>query len=126
MISLSGVGVSGLDMLNLQNTAILKSYKFSDKTVAKQMEMYNIMFNIVYNTKDGESAQPEMAVKLKEWMAKQDTATLKETQLLDGRDQTFYTVTEKTPTENGTATPFITNRKIIFQNYHSGICCQWR
>ncbi len=89
MISLSGVGVSGLDMLNLQNTAILKSYKFSDKTVAKQMEMYNIMFKIVYDTKDGESAQPEMAVKLKEWMAKQDSITLKETQLLDGRDQTF-------------------------------------
>lgn len=89
MISLSGVAVSGLDMLNLQNTAILKSYKFSDQTVAKQMEMYNIMFKIVYNTKDGESAQPEMTVKLKEWMAKQDSITLKETQLLDGRDQTF-------------------------------------
>ena len=47
------------------------------------------MFKIVYNTKDGESAQPEMAVKLKEWMAKQDSLTLKEAQLLDGRDQTF-------------------------------------
>ncbi|HEY1194422.1 alpha/beta hydrolase [Flavobacterium sp.] len=89
MISLSGVGVSGLEMLNLQNTAILKSYKFSDKVVAKQMEMYNIMFNIVYNTKDGESAQPAMEVKLKEWMQKQDSTTLKEVQLLDGRDQTF-------------------------------------
>ncbi|WP_433831970.1 alpha/beta hydrolase family protein [Flavobacterium anhuiense] len=89
MISLSGVGVSGLEMLNLQNTAILKSYNFSDKVVAKQMEMYNIMFNVVYNTKDGESAQPAMEVKLKEWMQKQDSTTLKEVQLLDGRDQTF-------------------------------------
>jgi len=89
MISLSGVGVSGLEMLNLQNTAILKSFKFSDQVVAKQMEMYNIMFNIVYNTKDGESAQPAMEVKLKEWMQKQDSTTLKEVQLLDGRDQTF-------------------------------------
>lgn len=89
MISLSGVGVSGLEMLNLQNTAILKSYKFSDKVVAKQMEMYNIMFNIVYNTKDEESAQPAMEVKLKEWMQKQDSTTLKEIQLWDGRDQTF-------------------------------------
>ena len=89
MISLSGVGVSGLEMLNLQNTAILKSYNFSDKVVGKQMEMYNIMFNVVYNTKDGESAQPAMEVKLKEWMQKQDSTTLKEVQLLDGRDQTF-------------------------------------
>lgn len=89
MISLSGVGVSGLEMLNLQNTAILKSYKFSDKVVAKQMEMYNIMFNVVYNTKDNESAKPAMEVKLKEWMQKQDTTTLKEVQMWDGRDQTF-------------------------------------
>lgn len=89
MISLSGVGVSGLEMLNLQNTAILKSYNFSDKVVAKQMEMYNIMFNVVYNTKDNESAKPAMEVKLKEWMQKQDTTTLKEVQMWDGRDQTF-------------------------------------
>ncbi|WP_163409838.1 alpha/beta hydrolase family protein [Flavobacterium ajazii] len=89
MISLSGVGVSGLEMLNLQNTAILKSYKFSDKVVAKQMEMYNIMFKVVYDTKDGESAQPAMELKLKEWMQKQDTTTLKEVQIWDGRDQTF-------------------------------------
>ncbi|MBE8726593.1 alpha/beta hydrolase family protein [Flavobacterium hungaricum] len=89
MISLSGVGVSGLDMLNLQNTAILKSYNFSDKVVAKQMEMYNIMFKVVYDTKDGESAQPEMAVKLKEWMQQQDSTTLKEVQMWDGREQTF-------------------------------------
>ncbi|MBB4802194.1 pimeloyl-ACP methyl ester carboxylesterase [Flavobacterium nitrogenifigens] len=89
MISLSGVGVSGLEMLNLQNTAILKSYKFSDKVVAKQMEMYNIMFNVVYNTKDNESAKPAMEVKLKEWMQQQDTTTLKEVQMWDGRDQTF-------------------------------------
>lgn len=89
MISLSGVGVSGLEMLNLQNTAILKSYKFSDKVVAKQMEMYNIMFKVVYDTKDNESAQPAMEVKLKEWMQQQDTTTLKEVQMWDGRDQTF-------------------------------------
>ncbi|MEL1241208.1 alpha/beta hydrolase family protein [Flavobacterium flavipallidum] len=89
MISLSGVGVSGLEILNLQNTAILKSYNFSDKVVAKQMEMYNEMFKVVYNTKDEESAKPELEVKLKEWMQKQDTLTLKEVQLFDGRDQTF-------------------------------------
>lgn len=89
MISLSGVGVSGLEMLNLQNTAILKSYNFSDKVVAKQMEMYNIMFKVVYDTKDGESAQPAMEVKLKEWMQKQDSTTLKEIHLWDGRDKDF-------------------------------------
>jgi len=89
MVSLSGVGVSGLEMLNLQNTAILKSYNFSDKVVAKQMEMYNIMFNIVYNTKDGESAQPAMEVKLNEWMKTQDSTTLKEIHLWDGREKDF-------------------------------------
>jgi len=89
MISLSGVGVSGLEMLNLQNTAILKSYNFSDKVVAKQMEMYNIMFKVVYDTKDNESAKPAMEVKLKDWMQQQDSTILKEIHMWDGRDKDF-------------------------------------
>ncbi len=89
MISLSGVGVSGLEMLNLQNTSILKSYNFTDKVVAKQMEMYNIMFKVVYDTKDNESAKPAMEIKLKEWMQQQDSTILKEIHMLDGRDKDF-------------------------------------
>lgn len=89
MISLSGVGVSGLEMLNLQNTAILKSFNFTDEVVAKQMELYNILFKAVYDTKDDESVKPIMETKLKEWMQKQDSVTLKKVQLWDGRDQTF-------------------------------------
>ena len=89
MISLSGVGVSGLEMLNLQNTSILKSFGFTDEVVGKQMELYNILFKAVYDTKDDESVKPVMEVKLKEWMQKQDSVILKKVQLWDGRDQTF-------------------------------------
>jgi len=89
MISLSGVGVSGLEMLNLQNTSILKSFGFTDEVVEKQMELYNILFKAVYDTKDDESVKPVMEVKLKEWMQKQDSVLLKKVQLWDGRDQTF-------------------------------------
>ncbi|WP_337965539.1 alpha/beta hydrolase [uncultured Flavobacterium sp.] len=89
MISLSGVGVSGLEMLNLQNTAILKSFNFTDEVVGKQMELYNILFKAVYDTKDEESAKPVIEEKMKEWMQKQDSVMLKKVQLWDGRDQTF-------------------------------------
>ncbi len=89
MISLSGVGVSGLEMLNLQNRAILKSYNFSDEVVAKQMELYNILFKAVYDTKNDESVRPALEIKLKEWMSKQDYLLLKKMQLADGRDQSF-------------------------------------
>ncbi|KUJ63455.1 hypothetical protein AR687_01840 [Flavobacteriaceae bacterium CRH] len=89
MISLSGVGVSGLEMLNLQNTAILKSYNFTDEVVGKQMELYNILFKAVYDTKDDESAKPVIEEKMKIWMQKQDSVILKKVQLWDGRDQTF-------------------------------------
>lgn len=89
MISLSGVGVSGLEMLNLQNSAILKSYGFTEEVVAKQMELYNILFKAVYDTKDNESAKPVIEVKTKAWMKMQDSVMLKKIQLSDRRDETF-------------------------------------
>jgi pimeloyl-ACP methyl ester carboxylesterase len=89
MISLSGVGVSGLEMLNLQNTAILKSFNFTDQVVSKQMELYNILFKAVYDTKDDESAKPAIEVKMKNWMQQQDSIMLKKMQLWDGRDLNF-------------------------------------
>jgi pimeloyl-ACP methyl ester carboxylesterase len=89
MISMSGVGVSGLEMLNLQNTAILKSFGFSEKVVTKQMEMYNIMFKAVYDLKATDSVKPVLTEKLKNWMKLQDSTTLKEVQMWDGRDQNF-------------------------------------
>lgn len=89
MISMSGVAVSGLEMLNLQNTAILKSYGFSDKVVSKQMEMYNIMFKAVYDTKPQDSVKPILTEKLKNWLQLQDSATIKEIHMADGRDKDF-------------------------------------
>lgn len=89
MVSVSGVGVSGLEMQNLQNTAILKSFRFSDKVVNKLMEMYNIMFKAVYDTKAENSVEPVLTEKLKNWMKLQDSATLKETHMADGRELNF-------------------------------------
>ncbi|GGF24154.1 alpha/beta fold hydrolase [Flavobacterium limi] len=89
MVSLSGVAVSGLEMLNLQNTAILKSYGFTDKVVNKQMEMYNIMFKAVYDTKVTDSVTPVLQVKLDEWRKTQDSTTLKEIHMWGGREKDF-------------------------------------
>jgi len=89
MISLSGVGVSGLEMLNLQNTAILKSYGFTEKVVSKQMEMYNLMFKAVYDTKATDSVTPVLQLKLDEWRKTQDSTTLKEIHMWGGREKDF-------------------------------------
>ncbi|WP_269236013.1 alpha/beta fold hydrolase [Flavobacterium flavigenum] len=89
MVSLSGVAVSGLEMLNLQNTAILKNYGFTDKVVNKQMEMYNIMFKAVYDTKATDSVTPVLQVKLDEWRKTQDSTTLKEIHMWGGREKDF-------------------------------------
>jgi len=89
MISLSGVGVSGLEMLNLQNTAILKSYDFTEKVVSKQMEMYNLMFKAVYDTKATDSVTPVLQLKLDEWRKTQDSTTLKEIHMWGGREKDF-------------------------------------
>ncbi|MFH6991134.1 alpha/beta fold hydrolase [Flavobacterium sp. FlaQc-48] len=89
MVSLSGVAVSGLEMLNLQNTAILKNYGFSDKVVNKQMEMYNIMFKAVYDTKASDSVTPVLQLKLDQWIKTQDSTTLKEIHMWGGREKDF-------------------------------------
>ncbi|EJL65527.1 alpha/beta fold hydrolase [Flavobacterium sp. CF136] len=89
MVSLSGVAVSGLEMLNLQNTAILKNFGFSDKVVSKQMEMYNIMFKAVYDTKASDSVTPVLQLKLDQWIKTQDSTTLKEIHMWGGREKDF-------------------------------------
>lgn len=89
MVSLSGVGVNGLEMLNLQNTAILKSYGFTDKVVNKQMEMYNIAFKAVYDTKPTDSVTPALTAKVEEWLHAQDSTTLKEIHMWGGREKDF-------------------------------------
>lgn len=89
MISLSGVGVSGLEMLKLQNTSILKSMNLPADAAAKQMELYTILFKAVYDTKEDQSVKPAAETQLKAWMQQQDSATLKKLQLWNGRQQTF-------------------------------------
>lgn len=89
MVSLSGVAVSGLEMLNLQNTAILRNFGFSDKVVSKQMEMYTIMFKAVYDTKASDSVTPILQLKLDQWIKTQDSTTLKEIHMWGGREKDF-------------------------------------
>ena len=89
MVSLSGVGVSGLKILDLQNTAMLKAYAIADTTVAYQMDLYNTLFQTVYNNQHEDRLKPELTAAVKKWMKGKDAAVLRAVEVEDGRDQTL-------------------------------------
>ncbi|WP_417885556.1 alpha/beta hydrolase family protein [Zunongwangia sp.] len=89
MVSLSGVGVSGLEILDLQNTAILKTSKMPDSLVNLHMALYRELFSIVYHNQKPYSLKAELENSVKNWIKDKSPETLKALQLADGRDQTL-------------------------------------
>ncbi|MEH6656318.1 alpha/beta hydrolase family protein [Leeuwenhoekiella marinoflava] len=87
MVSLSGVGVNGLKILDLQNTAILKAYQIPDTTVVHQMDLFNNLFKTVYTNQNPDSLEAELNTTVKTWMHGKNQELLKAVQLADGRDQ---------------------------------------
>ena len=89
MVSLSGVGVSGLKILDLQNTAVLKAYKMPDSLVNLQMRLYRRLFKTVYQNQEPDSLKSELQDRVTKWMQDKSPEILKALQLADGRDQTL-------------------------------------
>ena len=89
MVSLSGVGVTGLKILDLQNTAVLKSYKLPDSIVNLQMDLYRNLFETVYRNRQPDSLESQLQQQVSNWMQDKSTETLKAINLADGRDQTL-------------------------------------
>ncbi|TRZ41295.1 alpha/beta hydrolase family protein [Robertkochia solimangrovi] len=89
MISLSGVGVSGMKILELQNKAILNAQGIDSLVVSDYMELFNELFSTVYKNSDPDSLETEIKNSLQGWMALKDEETLKQLQLVDGRDENF-------------------------------------
>ena len=87
MVSLSGVGVSGLQILDLQNTAILKASKMPDSLVNLQMEVYRELFKTVYDNQETDSLKTELEDRLGKWMKGKSLKTLEALQLADDRDK---------------------------------------
>ncbi|UII25399.1 alpha/beta hydrolase [Fulvivirga maritima] len=89
MVSLSGVGVSGFEILMLQNRAILESHQMPDSLVTKYMSLYNDLFEVVYQSESEEDIESGLRTSLEAWTSKEDEATLKAMQLNEGRAESF-------------------------------------
>lgn len=90
VVSLAGVGVSGLEILHLQNEAILAAMPgFTPEKVATTMNLYDQLFRTVYDTPDGIPLDGPLRKSLAEWMAAHTEAERKLADVNDGRDQMF-------------------------------------
>lgn len=99
MISLSGVGVSGLDILKLQNRYLLESYGLQGDLQEDYMNLYNVLFNTVFSIPENLSVEPILKQEFNQWLAKQDTLTLQKMHMVDGREKMFlYRYIEKAKT----------------------------
>lgn len=90
IITLAGVGVDGLEILKLQNEAILRSDKrIIQKLVDNYMSLYNPLFDAVKATPMNEKPDSALYKVLRTWKATQTSETLKAMNMIDGRDQMF-------------------------------------
>ncbi|MCR8668964.1 alpha/beta hydrolase [Aestuariibaculum sp. M13] len=99
VISLSGVAVNGLKMLELQNAEILKGLHKSDGLLNKHMELFNEMFQTVYDSKKDDSLELKLEHTVGNWKQKQEKGTIEALNLHDGRDMNLiyrYARTAKT------------------------------
>ncbi|MDN3596930.1 alpha/beta hydrolase family protein [Zunongwangia endophytica] len=87
MLSLSGVGVNGLQILDLQNSAILKSMNIEDSLVEHHMELYNFLFKTVYNLQEEDSLKLQLEQAVNNWMQDKDEDLLKSMGLANGREK---------------------------------------
>ncbi|WBL26575.1 alpha/beta hydrolase family protein [Zunongwangia sp. HGR-M22] len=87
MLSLSGVGVTGLKILNLQNTAILKSMNIEDSLIDHYMELYNSLFKTVYNHHEADNLKLKLEQAVNNWMQDKDGDLLQSMGLADGREK---------------------------------------
>lgn len=90
IITLAGVGVDGLEILKLQNEAILRSDKRINQSLAENyMSLYNPLFDAVKATPMNEKPDSALYKVLRIWETTQTPETLKAMNMIDGRDQMF-------------------------------------
>lgn len=92
IVTLAGVGVDGLEILKLQNEAILRSDKrVNQSLVPHYMSLYNPLFEAVKTTPLNEKPDSALHKVFRTWKAAQTPETLKAMNLVDGRDYMFIT-----------------------------------
>ena len=91
VISLAGVGVDGLQILKLQNEAILRTTPgMTPERVDQFMSLFNTLFDKVHAVPLEEPLDVPLRQAFDQWVAQQDEATLKAVNFNDGRDEMFF------------------------------------
>ena len=91
VISLAGVGVDGLQILKLQNEAILRTTPgMTPERVAQFMSLFNTLFDKVHATPLDQPLDIPLREAFDQWIAQQDEATLKAVNFNNGRDEMFF------------------------------------
>lgn len=92
LVSMAGVGVDGLEILKLQNAAILRTDKYvKPSMVDTYMSLYNPLFDAVKATPASEKPDSALHRVFRTWKAAQTPETLKAMNMVDGRDYMFIT-----------------------------------
>ena len=91
VISLAGVGVDGLQILKLQNDAILRTTPgMTPERVEQFMSLFNTLFDKVHSVPLEQPLDIPLRQAFDQWIAQQDEATLKAVNLNHGRDEMFF------------------------------------
>lgn len=91
VISLAGVGVDGLQILKLQNDAILRTTPgMTPERVDQFMSLFNTLFDKVHSVPLEQPLDIPLRQAFDQWVAQQDEATLKAVNFNDGRDEMFF------------------------------------
>lgn len=91
VISLAGVGVDGLQILKLQNDAILRTTPgMTPERVDQFMSLFNTLFDKVHSVPLEQPLDIPLRQVFDQWVAQQDEATLKAVNFNDGRDEMFF------------------------------------
>lgn len=91
VISLAGVGVDGLQILKLQNEAILRTTPgMTPERVDQFMSLFNTLFDKVHAVPLEQPLDIPLRQAFDQWVAQQDEATLKAVNFNDGRDEMFF------------------------------------
>ena len=91
VISLAGVGVDGLQILKLQNEAILTTTPgMTPERVAQFMSVFNTLFDKVHATPLDQPLEQPLREAFDQWVARQDETTLKAVNFDNGRGDMFF------------------------------------
>ncbi len=91
VVSLAGVGVDGLQILELQNRAILETTPgITPEKVDAFMDLFVTLFRAVHAVPLDQSLDEPVRAAFDEWLSRQDTATLEALNFTHGRDESFF------------------------------------